>query len=61
MIKALVINFLRSTICACFFGEEQGVGYLSESAFIYVNLNAYVNFKYECIFIYEKFIVDEKW
>ena len=50
MIKALVINFLRSSICACFFGEEQGVGYLSESAFIYVNPNAYVNFKYDCIF-----------
>ena len=35
-----------------FSGEEQGVGYMSESAFIYVNLNAYVNWKYDCIFFF---------
>ena len=35
-----------------FSGEEQGVDYMSESAFIYVNLNAYVNWKYDCIFFF---------
>ena len=35
-----------------FFEEEQGVGYLSERAFIYVNLNAYVNCKYDCFFFF---------
>ena len=40
-----------------FFEEEQGVGYLSERAFIYVNINAYVNCKYDYIFFFRNLLL----